>query len=303
MPKLLERDGCRAFLESRLLLVENLCACPVGAVCASVSAEWARLVQARVCKSFYSGCYRSFVPEIFTASKGCRAVVRLHTICGPWGEAYILPTVGVACRPYPCQVNRTIAGFPMLVSAAVVGLERRQLEIGEDRFVLNLRDKRGSTLGVFTKFLFRLNEFPLDFIQPLIDLASRRGGGARCDPSDAQVSTPSWFECSRRVRASFSLLSGGGFIHARWMVDRTLGLTFDDTSDMVDSYYRLSSMRSERSIVVRPDGVAQRRSAPSLMNAFQHGFGFRGGQVITFSPRSGLCQLNRLLDLSAVVDY
>ncbi|RWV78491.1 hypothetical protein GW17_00060522 [Ensete ventricosum] len=106
---------------------------------------------------------------------------------------------------------------------------------------------------------------------------SCRGGGARCDPSDAQVSTPSWFECSRRVRAPLSLPSGGGFIHARWVVDRTLSLTSGDMSGMVDSYDRLSSMRSERSIVVRPDGVAQRRNAPSLMNAFQHGFGFRGG--------------------------
>ncbi|RWW05358.1 hypothetical protein GW17_00031375 [Ensete ventricosum] len=33
------------------------------------------------------------------------------------------------------------------------------------------------------------------------------------------------------------------------------------------------------------------------MNASQRGFDCRGGQFITFSPRSGLRQLGRLLDL------
>ncbi|RZR72229.1 hypothetical protein BHM03_00011314 [Ensete ventricosum] len=57
---------------SAKILVENLCACPVGAVCASVSAEWA---------------------------------------C----EAHVLSVATVVCRPYLCQVDRTIANSSMLV--------------------------------------------------------------------------------------------------------------------------------------------------------------------------------------------
>ncbi|RWW76023.1 hypothetical protein BHE74_00015915 [Ensete ventricosum] len=66
--------------------------------------------------SFYSGCYRSFVPEIFTASIAYHAVVLLHAVHGPWGEACVLPAAAMAYRPYPCQVGRTIAGSSMPVS-------------------------------------------------------------------------------------------------------------------------------------------------------------------------------------------
>ncbi|RWW59420.1 hypothetical protein BHE74_00033640 [Ensete ventricosum] len=85
------------------------------------------------------------------------------------------------------------------------------------------------------------------------------------------------FKCSRRVLAPLSLPSGGGFIHTKWVVDRTLSFTFDDTSGMVDSYGWLSSVRLERSIAIHPDGVAQRHGAPSLMNASQRSFGYHGG--------------------------
>ncbi|RWW77951.1 hypothetical protein BHE74_00013849 [Ensete ventricosum] len=52
-------------------------------------------------KSFYSGCHRTFVPEIFNASMACHAVVFLHTVRGPYSEVHVLPTAAVACRPYP----------------------------------------------------------------------------------------------------------------------------------------------------------------------------------------------------------
>ncbi|RWW26232.1 hypothetical protein GW17_00009396 [Ensete ventricosum] len=60
---------------------------------------------------------------------------------------------------------------------------------------------------------------------------------------------------------------------------------------MVDPYGRLPSVRSEWSIALRLDGVAQRCGAPFLVNASMCGFGCRGSQVIAFSPRSGLHQL------------
>ncbi|RRT55720.1 hypothetical protein B296_00034534 [Ensete ventricosum] len=46
--------------------------------------------------SFYSGCYRSFVPEIFNASMAYHAVVLLHTVRGPYSEVHVLPTAAVA---------------------------------------------------------------------------------------------------------------------------------------------------------------------------------------------------------------
>ncbi|RRT79879.1 hypothetical protein B296_00007125 [Ensete ventricosum] len=66
--------------------------------------------------SFYSGCYRSFVPEIFTTSKAYHAVVLLHTVRGPLSEVCVLSAVAVACRPYPCQIDNTVASFPMPMS-------------------------------------------------------------------------------------------------------------------------------------------------------------------------------------------
>ncbi|RRT49266.1 hypothetical protein B296_00020973 [Ensete ventricosum] len=59
---------------------------------------------------------KSFVPEIFIASMAYYAVVLLHTVCGPCSEACVLPAIAVACRPYPCQVGRTIVGSSMPVS-------------------------------------------------------------------------------------------------------------------------------------------------------------------------------------------
>ncbi|RWV82619.1 hypothetical protein GW17_00055866 [Ensete ventricosum] len=67
-------------------------------------------------RSFYNGCYRSFVPEIFIASMAYHAVVLLHIIRGHCSEVRALPAAVVTCRPYPCQVDRTIVGssIPML---------------------------------------------------------------------------------------------------------------------------------------------------------------------------------------------
>ncbi|RZS16834.1 hypothetical protein BHM03_00048887 [Ensete ventricosum] len=79
--------------------------------------------------SFYSGCYRSFVLEIFTASMAYHAVVLLHTVRGPWGEACVLPTAAVACRPYPCQVGHTIVGSSMPVSSRLHCVGSTTLEI------------------------------------------------------------------------------------------------------------------------------------------------------------------------------
>ncbi|RWW87105.1 hypothetical protein BHE74_00004081, partial [Ensete ventricosum] len=66
--------------------------------------------------SFYNGCYRSFVPDNFIASMAYYAVVLLHTIHGPCSEVCALLTAVVACRPYICQVDRTIDGSSMPVS-------------------------------------------------------------------------------------------------------------------------------------------------------------------------------------------
>ncbi|RWW36359.1 hypothetical protein BHE74_00058628, partial [Ensete ventricosum] len=84
----------------------------------------------------------------------------------------------------------------------------------------------------------------------------------------------------------------------KWVVDRTLNLTSGDTPGMINSYGRLLSVRTERSIAARPDRVVQRRDMPFLINASQRGFDCCGGQVIAFPPRLGL----RQLDLDAVVD-
>ncbi|RRT35716.1 hypothetical protein B296_00028373 [Ensete ventricosum] len=122
---------------SAKMLVENLRACPVGAVCASVSAEWAWLVLApRVgnfrlqlglvgdsCKKVRSGeipdvtppMIKLFVPEIFIASIAYHAVILLHTVRGPCSETRVLSVATVVCRPYLCQVDRTIANSSMPV--------------------------------------------------------------------------------------------------------------------------------------------------------------------------------------------
>ncbi|RRT53792.1 hypothetical protein B296_00033433 [Ensete ventricosum] len=68
------------------------------------------------CKSFYSGCYRSFVPEIFTASITYHVIVLLHTVRGPCSEARVLHVAVVACRPYLCQVDHTITNSFMPMS-------------------------------------------------------------------------------------------------------------------------------------------------------------------------------------------
>ncbi|RWV90300.1 hypothetical protein GW17_00047511 [Ensete ventricosum] len=66
--------------------------------------------------SFYSGSYRSFILEIFTVSIAYHVIVLLHTIRGPCSEARVLPATVVACQPYPCQVDRTIADSSTPVS-------------------------------------------------------------------------------------------------------------------------------------------------------------------------------------------
>ncbi|RRT65680.1 hypothetical protein B296_00010775 [Ensete ventricosum] len=103
---------------STKMLVENLRACPVGAVCVSVFAE-----------SFYSEYYRSFVLEIFTASIAYHAVILLHTVHGPCSEVHILPTAAVVCRPYSCQVGRKIADSSMPMSGRLRYVESTTLEI------------------------------------------------------------------------------------------------------------------------------------------------------------------------------
>ncbi|RWW52850.1 hypothetical protein BHE74_00040736 [Ensete ventricosum] len=67
------------------------------------------------CMSFYSGCYRSFVLEIFTTFIAYHAIVLLHTVRGPCSEERVLPGRVVAYRLYPCQVDRTIADSSMPV--------------------------------------------------------------------------------------------------------------------------------------------------------------------------------------------
>ncbi|RRT37388.1 hypothetical protein B296_00015663 [Ensete ventricosum] len=113
-------DGCSCDMgppSSAKMLVENLCICPVGVICASV------------CKSFYSECYRSFIYEIFTASIAYHAIVLLHTVRGPCSEAHVLPAVAVACQSYPCQVGRTIADSSMPVPGRLRCIGSVMLEI------------------------------------------------------------------------------------------------------------------------------------------------------------------------------
>ncbi|RWW11928.1 hypothetical protein GW17_00024428 [Ensete ventricosum] len=85
--------------------------------------------QLRVCKSFYSGYYRSFIPEIFNASMAYHAVVLLHTVRGPCSEVRVLPTAAMACRPYPCQVDRIIVGSTIPVSGWFCCVVSATLEI------------------------------------------------------------------------------------------------------------------------------------------------------------------------------
>ncbi|RWV83362.1 hypothetical protein GW17_00055036 [Ensete ventricosum] len=84
---------------------------------------------AKMCKSFYSECYRSFIYEIFTASIAYHAIVLLHTVCGPCSEACVLPAVAVACQSYPCQVGRTIADSSMPVPGRLRCIGSVMLEI------------------------------------------------------------------------------------------------------------------------------------------------------------------------------
>ncbi|RWV91890.1 hypothetical protein GW17_00045787, partial [Ensete ventricosum] len=68
--------------------------------------------------SFYNECYRTFVPEIFTASIAYHVVVLLHTISGPRSEVRVLFAAVMACRPYPCQVSRKIVRLHACVRSA-----------------------------------------------------------------------------------------------------------------------------------------------------------------------------------------
>ncbi|RRT77706.1 hypothetical protein B296_00003170 [Ensete ventricosum] len=63
-----------------------------------------------------SAGWPSFVPEIFTASIAYHAVVLLHTVRSPCSEVRVLPVAVVVCRPYLCQVGRTIRDSSMPVS-------------------------------------------------------------------------------------------------------------------------------------------------------------------------------------------
>ncbi|RZR95761.1 hypothetical protein BHM03_00024637 [Ensete ventricosum] len=69
------------------------------------------------CRSFYTGRYRSSVPEIFNAPIAYHAVVLLHIVHGPRNVVRILHAAAVAGRPYLCQVSRTIANSSMLASS------------------------------------------------------------------------------------------------------------------------------------------------------------------------------------------
>ncbi|RWV96688.1 hypothetical protein GW17_00040582 [Ensete ventricosum] len=131
-----------------------------------------------------------------------------------------------------------------------------------------------------------------------------QGGGARRDSSDTQVSALSWFDSNivEEFESPPFLPSGGGFIHTRRVIDRTLGLTSNDASDLVDSYGRLLCVRAEWSVAVCPDRVMQRCDTPFLINESQHGFDCRDDQAIARPPRTGLRQLGRLIDLDAIVD-
>ncbi|RWW63142.1 hypothetical protein BHE74_00029696 [Ensete ventricosum] len=80
-------------------------------------------------RSFYSGCYRSFVTGIFTASIAYHVVVLLHTVRGPCSEADVLLVTTVACRPYPCQVGRIIVDSSMPVSGRLRCVGSITLEI------------------------------------------------------------------------------------------------------------------------------------------------------------------------------
>ncbi|RWW56948.1 hypothetical protein BHE74_00036289 [Ensete ventricosum] len=88
---------------------------------------------AKMCKSFYSECYRSFIYEIFTASIAYHAIVLLHTVCGPCSEACVLPAVAVACQSYPCQVGRTIADSSMPVPGRLRCIGSVMLEISSSK--------------------------------------------------------------------------------------------------------------------------------------------------------------------------
>ncbi|RWW18521.1 hypothetical protein GW17_00017488 [Ensete ventricosum] len=85
--------------------------------------------------SFYSGCYRSFVLEIFTTFIAYHVVVLLHTVRGPCSETRVLPAPAVAYRPYPCQVDCTIADSSVLVSGRLRCVESGQAETSLLRFV------------------------------------------------------------------------------------------------------------------------------------------------------------------------
>ncbi|RWV86775.1 hypothetical protein GW17_00051288, partial [Ensete ventricosum] len=71
----------------------------------------------------------SFVPEIFTASMAYHAVVLLHAVRGPWGEACVLSAIAVACQPYLCQVGHTIASSYMPMSGWLRCVGSATLEI------------------------------------------------------------------------------------------------------------------------------------------------------------------------------
>ncbi|RZS22985.1 hypothetical protein BHM03_00055826 [Ensete ventricosum] len=79
--------------------------------------------------SFYSGCYKSFVPKIFIAFIAYHAVVLLHTVRRPCSEARVLPVTVVACRPYLCQVGRTIVDSSMPMSGRLRCVGSATLEV------------------------------------------------------------------------------------------------------------------------------------------------------------------------------
>ncbi|RRT43403.1 hypothetical protein B296_00051631, partial [Ensete ventricosum] len=118
------RPRCTAWgpPSSANIIVKNLCACPVGAVCASVSAEWARLVLAR---AFIMGAtghsyLRSLLPlwltmpSYFSTPSMVLAVrCALYTL-QLWhvGLTHVRSVVQSLTPPCLCQVGFAVAGRP-----------------------------------------------------------------------------------------------------------------------------------------------------------------------------------------------
>ncbi|RRT58946.1 hypothetical protein B296_00028448 [Ensete ventricosum] len=140
--------------------------------------------------------YETSVPEVLTLPVAYHAVVLRRSLRGPYGEArVVLPAIGERrpCSPYPCQVDRTMVGPPMLVSSR---LQSRRVDhiVGPGvRGDGDMTARSKSVVSTFIFFIFSrriLYRYALVWIQPVVAFPRPHRYGWACNFEGCVVVAP-----------------------------------------------------------------------------------------------------------------